>query len=354
MTLSNVPGTNTDSSQRTLRLARLAVVIAAAAAVAACGDRFQPDPYDVDFDVPRSEPFAQKLSEYALYGTPAASLLPGRRVIPYELSSALFTDYAYKQRLLRVPEGRTIAFGDEATLVYPEGTTLAKTFYYPSDMRDEDAPVRIIETRLLVMTEGVWNVATYLWNEEQTDATLLLDGTTIPVSWIDEAGQSRTTKYVVPHEGECVTCHQSNGSTAFIGPTPRNLSRVVERGGEDVNQLAYFEEQGLLDERSEEDVAPIVDYEDTSQSVAERARAYLDINCAHCHNPDGWNNASRQGLDLRFSTPVGRTGLSESRRAIVRHLENGSMPYLGTTLIDEQGVGLVFDYLDTLEARNQR
>ncbi len=348
MILSNVQGTSAKNRQPTTRLARLAVLTAAAAAVAACGDRFQLDPYDVDFDVPRTEPFAQKLSEYALYDAPASSLLPGQHVIPYELSSELFTDYAYKQRLVRVPERGTIAFSDDATLDYPEGTILAKTFYYPSDMREENAPLRIIETRLLVMAEGVWNVATYLWNDQQNDATLLLDGTTTTVSWIDEAGRSRTTDYVVPHEGECVTCHQANESTAFIGPTPRNLNRIVERGGSDINQLAYFQEEGILEQRSEDDVAAIIDYEDTSQSLARRARAYLDINCAHCHNPDGWGDAARRNLDLRFSTSLERTGLNEARRAVARQLEEGGMPYLGTTLGHEEGVELVLDYLDTL------
>src|SRR3546814_1107131 len=34
-------------------------------------------------------------------------------------------------------------------------------------------------------------------------------------------------------------------------------------------------------------------------SVAERARAYLDVNCAHCHNPAG--SASNSGLFLRWT-----------------------------------------------------
>ena len=237
---------------------RLVAVIASVLVVIGCGEeRFEPDPYDVDFDVPRTESFAATLSAYALYQEPLASLQPAERAIPYELSSELFTDYAYKQRLLRVPEGTTMTLGGDVTLEYPEGTVLAKTFYYPSEMRDATAPVRIIETRLLVKTSGFWNVATYLWNAEQTDATLLLTGATTAMSWIDESGQSRTTDYAVPHEGECVTCHQADESSVFIGPTPRNLNRIVERNGDEVNQLAYFLAEGVLDDVDERAVATI-------------------------------------------------------------------------------------------------
>lgn len=94
------------------------------------------------------------------------------------LSSELFTDYASKQRLLRVPEGTTMTLTDDGQLEFPDGTVLVKTFYYPSDMRDAAASVRVIETRLLVKTDGLWNAATYVWNEAQTEATLLLEGTT--------------------------------------------------------------------------------------------------------------------------------------------------------------------------------
>ncbi len=312
-----------------------------------CGQRFEPDPYDIDFDIPRTESFAPALSAYALYQEPMASLQPASRVLPYELSSELFTDHAYKQRLLRVPEGTTMTLRDDATLEYPEGTILVKTFYYPSDMRDPDASVRILETRLLVKTAGLWNVATYLWNAEQTDATLLLEGTTTEVSWIDDAGQPRATDYVVPHEGECVTCHQADDASVFIGPTPRNLNRVVERSGDDVNQLAYFQAEGVLGDIDAAAIATIPNYEDVAEPLARRARAYLDINCAHCHSPGGWEDASRRDLDFRFSTPLEQTGLDQ-RDEMARQLRDGNMPYLGTTLLHDEGIELVLDYVESL------
>ena len=317
--------------------------------VAGCGDGCSdPQPYDLDFDIPRSETFSESLSAYGLYDEPLASLQPTARAIPYELSSQLFTDYALKHRLMMLPEGSSITITDETTSEFPEGTILAKTFYYPSDMRDTAGPRRVIETRLLILTGGVWNVATYLWNDAQTDATLLLTGTTTEVSWIDEAGRSKTTNYVVPHEGECVTCHQSGGSSDLIGPTLRNLNRDVTRHGDEVNQLEYLVAEGVLDDVDWTSAPSIPDYEEVDLSLDRRARAYLDVNCAHCHNPSGWDEAAGPDLDLRFQTPLNQTGLERMASDVERQMERGRMPYLGTTLRHDEGVRLVLDYIETL------
>lgn len=327
----------------------LTLAVALFLAMAGCGeDRSDPEPYDLDFDIPRSEAFPDSLLAYGLYEEPLSSLRPAAGVIPYELSSELFTDYAFKQRLMMIPEGNSITTTDNTTFEFPEGTILAKTFYYPSDMRDTAGPRRVIETRLLIRTEGRWNVATYLWNADQTDATLLLTGTTTESSWVDETGRSRTTDYVVPHEGECVTCHQSGGSSVFIGPTLRNLNRNVTRSGDEVNQLEYLVAEGVLDSADWTSAPSVPDYEDSDLSLDSRARAYLDINCAHCHNPGGWDEASRPDLDLRFETPLNQTGLERKARDLERQLETGQMPYLGTTLLHDEGIRLVLDYLETL------
>lgn len=327
----------------------LTLAVALFLAMAGCGeDRSAPEPYDLDFDIPRSEAFPDSLLAYGLYEEPLSSLRPAAGVIPYELSSELFTDYAFKQRLMMIPEGNSITTTDNTTFEFPEGTILAKTFYYPSDMRDTAGPRRVIETRLLIRTEGRWNVATYLWNADQTDATLLLTGTTTESSWVDETGRSRTTDYVVPHEGECVTCHQSGGSSVFIGPTLRNLNRNVTRSGDEVNQLEYLVAEGVLDSADWTSAPSVPDYEDSDLSLDSRARAYLDINCAHCHNPGGWDEASRPDLDLRFETPLNQTGLERKARDLERQLETGQMPYLGTTLLHDEGIRLVLDYLATL------
>ena len=317
--------------------------------LAGCDRRGQDaEPYDLDFDIPRSEAFPTALSDYGLFAAPAAALVPADGVYVYELTAELYTDEAYKQRLLAVPEGAKLTVRNSTDVVYPEGTIMAKTFYYPEDMQDEDSAYRIIETRLLVKTAGTWNVATYLWNEAQTDATLLLDGTTTDLSWTSKRGQPSSTTYAVPHEGECVTCHQHDGESAFIGPTLRNLNRLVVRDDVEVNQFDHLAAVGVLDLAEGASAASIVDYNDVAQSQQVRARSYLDANCAHCHGPNRWDGAAQPELDLRFETPLGETGLERKAEDLVRQMEEGEMPYLGVTLPHEDGIRLVVGYIESL------
>jgi len=156
------------------------------------------------------------------------------------------------------------------------------------------------------------------------------------------------TEYSVPHEGECVTCHQDDGASDVIGPTLRNLNRTVVRGGVEVNQLDHLAAAGVLDGADPRTAPSIADDADVSLPLDARARAWLDINCAHCHRPGGWDEASRPELDLRVETPLHLTGVERTAREMQRQLRTGRMPYLGTTLVDDEGIRLVADYLDSL------
>lgn len=327
---------------------RIGMALVAPVVMGCGGWSEEADPYDLDFDIPRSEAFPPTLSAYGLFAEPAAALEPATGVSVYELSSELYTDQAHKQRLLMVPEGATASVSSEGSLVYPEGTVMAKTFYYPDDMRDGASPRRILETRLLVKTDGVWNVATYLWSADQSDATLLLDGTTTDVSWTGRDGVAWSTSYAVPHEGECVTCHQADGESVFIGPSLRNLNRAVLRNGETVNQLDHLEAIGVLEAGDRAPAPSIPSYDDADLSLESRARAYLDANCAHCHSPSGWDGAARPDLDLRYETPLRQTGLERKAEDVVRQMEDGKMPYLGVTLPHGDGIEIVLDYIESL------
>lgn len=301
--------------------------------------------------VPRTKAFPAALSETGVYGASSlASLEPAEGYHLVELQSALFSDGSQKQRLLHVPEGTQVRVSGDGLPEFPDGTTLVKTFFYYYDDRDPSLGRQVIETRLLILEQGLWNVATYVWNKEQSDATLKLDGSSQAIDWIDGQGRSRSIDYQVPNERQCISCHQLAGDVTPLGPELRNINLTVTRDGQTINQLDHLQAVGALSEIDPADVGTMVDYLDTSLPISERGRAYLDMNCSHCHRPQAWSRPARQGYDLRWETPTLNTGVIGDEQEIVREFRSGSMPFLGTTIIDEDGLAILTDYLESIES----
>src|ERR1044072_7412163 len=113
-----------------------------------------------------------RLSDYKIFAGDPAALIPGNGFQLYELATGLFTDYAEKQRLIKLPVGKTIVAVNDGLPQF-------------SDKRDPLKGKRLIETRLLIKLNGQWLAGTYVWNNEQTDAMLESKGANVPVSWID-------------------------------------------------------------------------------------------------------------------------------------------------------------------------
>lgn len=309
------------------------------------------DGFDVEipnFNFPQTVEFADSLSYYELFQGKTADLNPRTNVHFLELTSVLFTDYAYKQRLVKLPEGSQMDRLLEDEIDFPDGSILAKTFYYYNDERDTSLGKRIIETRLLIKANNNWNAATYIWNDNQTDAHLNQDGSETEVSWTDKNGMLRTINYDVPNLNECIACHQSQGSMIPLGVKLRNLNRIVLRNGSQVNQLEFLQEEGVLVAFTARQIPTIVDYKNSDLSIDTRSRAYLEMNCAHCHNPDAWEAPARQGLDFRYEIPFADTGILDEKDEMLDLVQKGEMPFIGTTILDDEGVGLLVEYLESL------
>lgn len=299
---------------------------------------------------PRTVTFPAALSETGIFRTPSlASLEPAEDYHLVELQSALFSDGSQKQRLLHVPAGTQVRVAGDGLPEFPDGTTLVKTFFYNHDDRDPSLGRQVIETRLLTIEQGRWNVATYVWNEEQSDATLSLEGSSQGINWIDGQGRNRSIDYEVPNEQQCVSCHQLAGDVTPLGPELRNLNLTVNRDGSAINQLDHLQAVGALGEIDPASVGTMVDYLDTSLPISERGRAYLDMNCAHCHQPQGWSRPANEGYDFRWETPTLETGLVGDESEILREFRSGRMPFFGTTIIDEDGLDILTDYLRQME-----
>ena len=238
---------------------------------------------------------------------------PNARVTPYELNTALYSDGALKFRYVYIPEGAQARYNDEGVFAFPVGTVLIKTFAFAADMRRPTENVRFLETRLLIRRADGWVALPYVWNEAQTEARLSVIGAQVPVSVTGEDGQAVALDWAVPNRNQCKGCHDVAGEIQPIGPSARNLNRqvilprgvypngdetlVVEAG--EAPQLNAWRIREILD-RLPSDAPRVPDaYDPASGSVEARARAYLDVNCAHCHSPRG--PAHTSGLDLRWS-----------------------------------------------------
>ncbi len=232
------------------------------------------------------------------------------RVVPYDLTTPLFSDYALKARAIFVPDGATIAYDAAGPFDFPVGTAIVKTFYFPADFRQPDQALTLIETRVLIRGEDGWSAWPYIWNDAQTEATLQLGGQTRSISFVDAEGATQTASYLVPQRNQCRSCHERNvgagGSPAItpIGPSARYLNRDFDYGAGPVSQLQHLVDAGMLTGMPDLGSVPRA-YDFTAIEAGgvgaippgdldSAARAYLDINCAHCHDPLGSNGITSQ------------------------------------------------------------
>ena len=226
--------------------------------------------------------FFSKLSDYRFFKD-LTNQIPADEVLPYQLQSELFSDYTYKQRFVYVPPAMKVEHEKNKVFMFPVGSVLIKTFSYQNTM-SELSP-QLLETRLLIHSEGGWKAVSYIWNEDQTEAYLSLVGGTIQTSFSDEGGNIRSVRYRAPNKNQCKECHQINASLTPIGPKARNMNLTLSYDDEPQNQLAKWHDLGWIDQ--DIDFMKMINYSSLNEDIEDRARAYLEINCAHCHIPGG-------------------------------------------------------------------
>jgi len=154
--------------------------------------------------------------------------------------------------------------------------------------------------------------------------------------------------YHIPTENECMTCHQSNSEMTPLGPTLLNLNRNVERNGNTLNQITHLQNLGFLNQFSVDQIGRMVDYNDLNASLEDRGRAYLAMNCAHCHNPNSWEIVAEREFDFRYEIPLNDTGIQNEEEKIKRAIQDQEMPLIGTTILDDEGIELLIEFLENL------
>src|SRR5207248_6335354 len=120
----------------------------------------------------------------------------------------LFSDYATKYRFIKLPAGKSAEYRDPEVFDFPVGTIISKAFAYPRDMADLSKGRHLIETRLLIHRDNGWIGLPYVWNDEQTEATLQVAGGTCQVSWSETNGEAKSINYIIPNMNQCIGCHE--------------------------------------------------------------------------------------------------------------------------------------------------
>lgn len=293
--------------------------------------------------------FKPTLSELNLFQGDLENLEPSPYTFEYSLSTKLFTDYATKQRLIALPEGEKMMYNGDGFPLFPDNTLIAKTFYYNNNETDLSQGKNIIETRVIIKIDGSWESGNYKWNDSQTDATIDVDGAVVPVTWIDAAGESQNVDYEIPSSTDCFTCHSNSSEGTPIGPKLRTLN--FDFNGS--NQLQALIDNDMLDGLTDPSmVSALPNWEDESLGLERRARAYMDVNCAHCHIQGGYCEEQSQ-LRLAYETDFAESNIAQSSSSILTRIQNTipdyGMPLIGTTILHDEGVDLLIEYINSLE-----
>ncbi len=325
-----------------------------------------------------------RLSDWKLFTITDGEFVPSQASLVFRPANQLFTDYAHKLRTLWLPAGAQAKIVEDE-IDYPVGTILSKTFYYPRASSTEllnssDAGLdkillaenQLIETRLLVRKETGWDAFPYVWNDQQSEAFLRVAGASKSISlsgnFDSSANESLNFTYFVPNENQCSGCHTTVHPDGDMHPLGAILSQLHSGGSSNniasESQLDRMLARGWLSE-TVASTESAESWQNQSAAVDQRALAYLNIHCGHCHNPNGAADTSGLILDGSQAPAVSMGvckppvaaggGAGDLQYGIVPgHPEQSillyrmqsiepdeMMPELGRSLVHREGVNLI-------------
>jgi uncharacterized repeat protein (TIGR03806 family) len=364
------------------QMARLLILVFILGPAFSCGGQLSDEKGGKDQE--KSQKIFSLLSEYELFPKlKEANLQPKAGAFSYDLNTALFSDYTIKDRAIFLPNGSQIQFHPEREFEMPVGTIISKTFSYPMDssgIYDPDGKIVRLETRLMIHQPDGWFAVSYEWNKEQSDAQIVYAGNSRNLKYKDKEGKIEDFVYSIPSRNQCASCHQSYESRIRsivpIGIKARHLNKKYSFAEEDIGQLEWMKENGKLAGLPWFGVKKNVDAFDLSESLDSRARSYLDINCAHCHQETaagGINSklilsydesilsnmglcktpgsAGKGGGGLRYDIVPGNPEESILLYRMETQDPGAMMPQIGRALVHKEGVELIRNWIRKIEGK---
>jgi putative heme-binding domain-containing protein len=336
--------------------------------------------------------FPTRLSQTGLFASvPDHRPAPG--VVPFSVNAEQWADHATFERFVALPGEGTVRTFDSpipipggfysGTVFFPKDGVLARTVSLEME-RGNPRSRRRLETQILHYDGANWHGYTYEWNGAQTDAVLVpAAGKNRTFNVVDARapGGRRKQTWHFPSRAECMQCHNPWAGNTLACNLPQ-LNRTHDYGGVADNQLRAFEHVGMLTilHQAEGQDRPVpgtpppalVDPYDANADLSRRARSYLQVNCAHCHQFGAGGTAD---IELRYEIPLGQMKTLDVRpvqgtfdipggrilapgdpyRSVLYYrmakLGRGRMPHIGSEIVDERGLRLIHDWIRHLPIR---
>ncbi len=335
--------------------------------------------YQLERKPKSTEKFPTRLSETGMFiSVKNHQTDPG--LIPYSVNAPLWVSGADVERFIALPGDSQIEMSaaDGVGWSFPDGTALIQTFSFDLEAGNPNSKHRI-ETRMLTRQQGEWVGYSYIWNDEQTDATLVAAAGTDRVYTIQDASApegSREQSWHYPSREACMDCH-SRAANYVLGLTTLQMNKVHNYGVVSDNQLRTLNRIGIFKKplsKPPEAYPKLSDPYNPKESLEARARSYLHAACANCHVHTGGGNAR---IVLDFKTDIDKTysvgfrpqhdtyGIPDAmliapgdpERSIlyqrVAHRGEGQMPPLATSQKDEQAVQLLYDWISQMKPTSE-
>jgi uncharacterized repeat protein (TIGR03806 family) len=274
-------------------------------------------------------------------------------VLPYTIAEPFWSDTAVKTRYFAIPNGTTFSVGSDGDFTLPPGAVTIKNFQWQG---------QYFETRFFVRyTDGTYGAWTYMWNDAQTQATL--------VDVTNGATKTLAGGHVwsYPTRQQCFDCHTAAaGFSLGIETRQLNVNQTYPSTGRNANQFDTLAGIGMLS-GNQNSLPPFPGHNTTQAALHQRAQAYLHVNCSNCHRPGGTGQGT---ADYRYDTPFGSKNVCNQESFLPAYpgldlIEPGNhtqsvvwlrmsqrtqnfMPPIGSKLADTEGAALLQQWINAM------